>query len=102
VDAGEEPFAALEREIREELNLDCQPLRRFDVSETLLGAHLIRLETIICALEATNEITSTDHDQFLWCEQSRIQSLKWAAPDLPAVRKLGSQPSLEALVGGLC
>ena len=101
VDAGEGPFAALEREIREELNLNCQPLRRFDISETLLGEHLIRLETIICALEAVSDITSTDHDQFLWCEQSRIQSLKWAAPDLPAVRKLGSLTSLKALAEGI-
>jgi len=100
VDAGENPFEALEREIREELNLICHPLRQFDVSETELGEQVIRLESIVCALEENPELTSTDHDQFLWAEQKQIQTLDWAGPDLPAVRKLSELPSLYGLAEG--
>jgi 8-oxo-dGTP diphosphatase len=100
VDAGENPFEALEREIREELGLICQPLRQFDVSDTELGEQVIRLETIYCALEEVPELVSTDHDQFLWAEQSQIKDLDWAGPDLPAIRKLRELPSLDGWAEG--
>ena len=100
VDAGENPFEALEREIREELSLICRPLRQFDVSETALGDQVIRLESIVCALEENPELTSTDHDKFLWAEHKQIQTLDWAGPDLPAVRKLSEFPSLDGLAEG--
>ena len=97
VDPGEESFAALEREIREELNLICRPLRQFDVSDTELGEQVIRLDTIYCALEEVPELISTDHDQFLWVEQGQIKDLDWAGPDLPAVRKLLALKSIVEL-----
>lgn len=100
MDAGENPFEALEREIREELSLICQPLRQFDVSETALGDQVIRLESIVCALEENPELTSTDHDQFIWAEHKQMQTLDWAGPDLPAVRKLSELPSLDGLAEG--
>jgi 8-oxo-dGTP diphosphatase len=100
VDPGEDSFTALEREIREELSLKCQPLRMFDVSETELGEQVIRLETIYCALDKVPELVSTDHDQFLWVKQGQIKDLDWAGPDLPAVRKLLGLPSLDGLAEG--
>lgn len=100
VDFGEDPFTALEREIREELNLACEPRTRFDISDTALGGQVIRLESIVCFLANNPELSSTDHDQFLWCEQGQLQSLDWASPDLPAVGKLRSLRSLEGLLEG--
>jgi 8-oxo-dGTP diphosphatase len=100
VDLGENPFAALVREIQEELNLTCEALKRFDISDTALADQVIRLESIVCVLANNPNLKSTDHDQFLWCDQGQLQSLDWARPDLPAVGKLRSLPSLEVLLEG--
>ena len=100
VDLGEGSFAALEREIKEELNLTCEAVKRFDISDTALAEQVIRLETIVCVLANNPNLSSSDHDQFLWCEQGQLQSLDWASPDLPAVGKLRSLPSLDGLPEG--
>lgn len=97
VEEGEEPFAALEREIKEELNFTCYPIQSFDVSDTILGTEVIRLESIVCRFSNIPEITSTDHDLIVWCEHRNLQSLNWAAPDLPTVVRLLSLASLEKL-----
>lgn len=88
VDLGEDAHAALVREIREELELDCETIKTFDTSDTLVGSQIIRLETVLCTMETNPFLTSTDHDQFLWLSQSEIANLDWAKPDLPAVAKL--------------
>ena len=98
VELGENPFSALEREIQEELNLTCEALKSFDISDTALAEQVIRLESIVCVLANNPDLNSTDHDQFLWCAQDQLQSLDWAAPDLPTVGKLRSLPSLEGLL----
>lgn len=88
VEPGEKSHEALIREIKEELELDCETLQTFDISDTLVGNKVIRLETILCRIHATPSLSSTDHDQFLWLEKSEIAHLDWAKPDLPAVKKL--------------
>lgn len=88
VDPGEDAHEALVREIKEELDLDCESLRTFDISDTLVGSQIIRLETIICRIPTIPYLKSTDHDQFLWLTQTELANLEWAKPDLPAVAKL--------------
>jgi 8-oxo-dGTP diphosphatase len=88
VDPGEDSHAALIREIKEELGLDCETIRTFDVSDTLVGTQIIRLETILCKIELIPSLSSTDHDDFKWLAQNDISNLDWAKPDLPAVAKL--------------
>lgn len=88
VDAGEDAHEALVREIKEELDLDCETLRTFDISDTVVGSQIIRLETILCKIEVIPSLSSTDHDDFTWLAQNDISNLDWAKPDLPAVAKL--------------
>lgn len=88
VEDGESSFAALEREIKEELGLECKPCETFDVSITKVGELDIKLETIICPFDTVNELSSTDHDEFRWLASDELHTVNWAMPDRPAVKKL--------------
>lgn len=88
VEPGESSHSALEREIMEELSLDCQPVRTYDISETEVGGAVIRLETILCRLSEVGKLNSSDHDQFTWVSALEAEKLDWATPDLPAVGRL--------------
>ncbi len=90
MDLGESSRDALVREIREELNLACQTVKSFDISNTPVGNQVLRLETIICKVEAFQSLESTDHDQFKWLANGDLGGLDWAKPDLPAVELLSA------------
>ena len=88
VENGESAFTALEREIKEELGLECKPRETFDVSITKVGELDIKLETIICPFDTEHELSSTDHDEFRWLASNELHTVNWAMPDRPAVKKL--------------
>ena len=88
VEPGESPFAALEREIKEELGFSCKPQETYDFSITKVGKLDIKLETIICPFDSDQELSSTDHDEFRWLAIHELHTVNWAKPDLPAVVKL--------------
>ena len=90
VDPGELPFDAIVREIQEELQLEILPVQTFDVSETVVGDFVIRLECIVCKPLAEFNLQSTDHDSFAWLLPSELLWLDWATPDLPAVSLLAN------------
>jgi 8-oxo-dGTP diphosphatase len=97
VEVGEDPFEALEREIQEELGLSCQAVQSFDVSETIVGAQVIRLNAIICSVNFKGELSSTDHDKFRWLALNQLDEVEWAKPDLSAVNKLRAIGSVSQL-----
>ena len=88
VEPGESSFAALEREIKEELGFDCKPRETYDVSITKVGESEIKLETIICPFDSDEDLSSTDHDEFRWLPVDELHTVNWAMPDRPAVKKL--------------
>lgn len=98
VERGESPPEALEREILEEMGLTIKSLKTVDVSDTLVGDMVIRLEVIVCELLNDFEGFSSDHDQFLWASKGDLPPLAWATPDLPAVELLLGFEDLSALV----
>ncbi len=98
VERGESPPEALEREIHEEMGLTIKSLKTLDVSDTLVGDRVIRLEVMVCELLNDFEGSSSDHDEFLWASKDELPSLNWATPDLPAVKLLLGFEDLSALV----
>ena len=88
VEEGESSFEALEREIKEELGIDCKAKWTYDTSVTEVGDQLIRLETIVCESDHLDELSSTDHDDFRWLEVDELSTVNWAKPDRPAAKKL--------------
>jgi 8-oxo-dGTP diphosphatase len=73
---------ALIRELREELAIEVKPLRIFDRSTTSVDDIEIDLVCFSAVLVSPRPTGSS------WLKETELSSLDWAAPDMPAVKKL--------------
>lgn len=92
VEPGEDPRAALSRELNEELGLtEIKVGELIDRSITQVGDNNIDLA---CYYVSTSTIpeTSKDHDSIQWIPRSKLAKVDWAEPDLPTVTKLVNGP----------
>lgn len=91
VEDGEEPVAALERELREELGIDVEIGPLVPAPDggdwPVLGG--FRMRVWLC--RAAGVPRALDHDQVAWVELSALESLPWLAPDLPIVLAVRAQ-----------
>jgi len=88
VEPDEEPFVALFREIREELGIPIEVVETIDISETLVGDQIIQLQTVLCRMDQSEILSSTDHDEIIWVNAALARLLSWAKPDIPGLLKL--------------
>jgi 8-oxo-dGTP diphosphatase len=88
VEPGEDPPAALRREIGEELGIVIEVGELLDRSVTVVGDHRIDLACYRVTGFDRRPSASTDHDQLRWCRTQELAELHWAEPDLPAVQRL--------------
>jgi 8-oxo-dGTP diphosphatase len=79
---------ALIRELREELAIEVKQLRIFDRSTTIVEGIELDLVCISAVLVSPKPTGSSDHSEIRWLKETELSSLDWAAPDLPAVKKL--------------
>lgn len=87
VEAGEDLFFALEREIQEELSCTIQPLEIFDEHSHEYESFIIHLVAIKAKLLNGFPIAS-EHSKLVWLKRENLLSLNWAPADIPAVEKL--------------
>ena len=85
VEPGETEEESLVREIKEELQLDIEPLRRLtpvfsDLKEDLQ----LELIPFICRYEA-GAIQLVEHRAYQWSERDRLRSYDWCPADLPVL-----------------
>ena len=88
VEGGEDPRAALQRELLEELGVEVHVGELIDRSSTQVGDVIIDLATYEAKLAGARPGASTDHDELAWLRIDELDGLGWAAPDLPAVAAL--------------
>ncbi|MFB6612245.1 (deoxy)nucleoside triphosphate pyrophosphohydrolase [Agromyces sp. NPDC056379] len=93
IEVGEDPRAALARELHEELEVDVAVGDLLDRSQTRVGDVIIDLATYEVTLLDSRPVQSTDHDRLGWFDLNELVSLDWAEPDLPAVAALIARSS---------
>ena len=87
IEAGENAFEALEREITEELGCQIKATEFFHENTHEYDSFIIKL-TCIKATIITNIPKAKEHSKLIWLKRGNLESLKWAPADIPAVHKL--------------
>lgn len=88
VEANENMYSALEREIAEEL--DCKVIANTEVFNDNTHAYdsfMINLISIKCTIVAGTP-TPSEHSKLVWLKRENLSSLRWAPADIPAVEQL--------------
>ena len=88
IEPGEDPKAALKRELREEFNDQIEvgsqaaptAVKKYDFGEIHLTVYYAKLDTHHFDLIA--------YSQVKWCDQANLMQLNWADADLPIARAI--------------
>ncbi|MCM3768757.1 (deoxy)nucleoside triphosphate pyrophosphohydrolase [Neobacillus niacini] len=88
VEANEDIYSALEREISEELDCKIETFKEvFNDNTHEYETFIINLISIKCrVVEGTP--TTSEHSKLVWLKRENLESLKWAPADIPAVEQL--------------
>lgn len=83
----EDKKSALQREIREELNLDIEVLEELPAVIHQYPDFAIRLFPFLCSSE-TKVVKLTEHKQVVWERMENLEEYDWAEADLPVVGEI--------------
>ncbi len=84
---GEGDEACLVREIREELSLEVQPIRRLgENAHTVEGGLQILLIPFLCELTG-GSLEPSEHSECRWCDAQSLTDLNWCPADMPIVEQ---------------
>lgn len=86
VEPGEDPPAALRRELAEELGIDVHVGELAARYTTPVGSALIDLACYWAELRSDAPVASTDHDHMDWFTPAELPDLGWSPADVPIVR----------------
>ncbi|MCM3569801.1 (deoxy)nucleoside triphosphate pyrophosphohydrolase [Neobacillus mesonae] len=88
VEANEDIYSALEREISEELDCRVETFKDvFNDNTHEYDTFIINLISIKCrVVEGSPE--ASEHSKLIWLKRENLDSLKWSPADIPAVEQL--------------
>jgi 8-oxo-dGTP diphosphatase len=84
IEPGEDPRAAIVREIREELGCEVAVRAQLTPHEHEYPSFAIRLIPLLCYV-IDDEPRPLEHDAIIWAEREELQRLDWAEADIPIV-----------------
>ncbi len=90
VEPGEDPRAALRRELAEELGIDAEIGEHAGRGEALVGGERIVLD-VYFAKVAQGEPRPLEHRAVVWLDANGLGGLEWAAPDIPVVARVAAR-----------
>jgi 8-oxo-dGTP diphosphatase len=86
VEKNETEENCLLREIREELNLEIEILKRLESQCFNYETISIRLIPFVAKFK-NGEIVLTEHKSFKWLDKEELKNLDWAAADIPVLEE---------------
>jgi 8-oxo-dGTP diphosphatase len=86
LEEGEDPAAALVRELEEELGIVVVAGEALTPVIWDYGRGPIRLHPIICRI-AGGELHPHEHSEICWCGREELAGLDWAAADVPVLEE---------------
>lgn len=87
IETGESEATALIREISEELDMEIAIRKKFLTVEHSYPDFNLTMHSYICDV-TTTDLTLTEHLDAKWLLSQNLESLDWAAADIPIVEKL--------------
>jgi len=87
IEVNESREEALMREMKEELHMDVTVESHYLTVEYAYPDFKIIMHSFIC-FSKTRKLVLTEHLEALWLDIKELDSLDWAAADLPIVKKL--------------
>lgn len=87
VEDGEEPAAALVRELQEELGVEVVVERPLTAFAWRYEWGEMRLRPFLCRI-ISGEPEAIEHEELRWCERERFGALEWAPADVPVFAEL--------------
>ena len=90
IEAGENTFTAIEREIMEELGCTIQATEVFHINTHEYDSFTITLTCVKAAI-VSGTPTASEHAKLIWLKRDSLESLNWAPADIPAVQELMKQ-----------
>ncbi|MBU1019943.1 MAG: 8-oxo-dGTP diphosphatase MutT [Firmicutes bacterium] len=87
IEAGESHIEALEREIKEELEVNISVTQFFMTVDHDYDRFSLQLHTYFCSLH-TEDFYLSEHEECAWVHISQLGNLDWAEADLPIVNEL--------------
>ena len=87
---GETEKACLQREIKEELNIEITVGEFFMENIHHYGDKTILLKAFLCEY-ISGEILLNDHDEILWVTKDELNNYKFAAADIPFIIALNDK-----------
>ena len=87
VKPNENDEEAIKREVKEELLMDIEVMGDYMIVEHQYPDFKITMKCFKCTC-VTNKIVLTEHINHEWLLAEELESLDWAAADIPVVKKL--------------
>ncbi|MFI6659033.1 (deoxy)nucleoside triphosphate pyrophosphohydrolase [Streptomyces sp. NPDC050523] len=91
VEPGESPEAALVRELREELGVDCETVERIPGEWPLRSPYVLQVWTARLRPGSAGPRPLQDHDELRWLAPDEIWDVDWLDQDVAAVRELSAK-----------
>lgn len=87
MEPGETKSETIKREILEELHMVIEVKQEFLTVKHEYPDFILEMHSFICECK-NNTVTLTEHIDFKWLDISELNTLDWAAADVPIVNKL--------------